>query len=107
MSPDGKNNIDRSQVFAVYNVNRLVIGSVLFSLSLADTGSRFLSDDTERQLVGADVFVIILIIALRGSDPKLTMGSELFGLLKVSIAGAIHEKQHLFQTAEDETLLRD
>ena len=34
-----KDNIDRSQVFAVYNVYRLVIGSVLFALTLSSTGS--------------------------------------------------------------------
>ena len=39
-----KNTIDRTQVFAVYNVYRLVIGSVLFALTLADTASGLLSD---------------------------------------------------------------
>jgi hypothetical protein len=39
-----KDNIDRSQVFDVYNVYRLVIGSVLFALTLSSTGSELVAE---------------------------------------------------------------
>jgi hypothetical protein len=39
-----KDNIDCSQVFAVYNVYRLVIGSVLFALTLSSTGSALVAE---------------------------------------------------------------
>ena len=51
-----KNTIDRTQVFAVYNVYRLVIGSVLFALTLADTGSGLLSDDSALQMIWRQYF---------------------------------------------------
>ena len=54
-----KDTIDRTQVFAVYNVYRLVIGSVLFALTLSDTGSGLLSDDIALQTTGAGIFVIL------------------------------------------------
>ena len=39
-----KDNIDRSQVFDVYNVYRLVIGWVLFALTLSSTGSALVAE---------------------------------------------------------------
>lgn len=39
-----KDNIDRSQVFDVYNVYRLVIGSVLFASTLSSTGSALVAE---------------------------------------------------------------
>ena len=60
-----KNTIDRTQVFAVYNVYLLVIGSVLFTLSLADTGSGLLSDDSALQK-RADLQVIS-VVCMRSS----------------------------------------
>jgi len=85
-SPDGKNNIDRSQVFAVYNVYRLVIGSVLVALSLSDTGSGLLSGDTARQMIGAGIFVVSsLMIALFGSASKFTTESGIFGVMMLDV----------------------
>jgi hypothetical protein len=60
-----KNTNDRTQVFAVYNVYRLVIGSVLFALTLADTGSGLLSDDSALQK-RADLQVIS-VVGMRSS----------------------------------------
>ncbi|MDB2585895.1 hypothetical protein OAO10_06150 [Luminiphilus sp.] len=37
-----KDNIDRSKVFAVYNVYRLVLGSILFAMTLSATGAELL-----------------------------------------------------------------
>jgi len=77
-----KDTIDRTQVFAVYNVYRLVIGSVLFALTLSDTGSGLLSDDIALQTTGAGIFVISsLIIALLGSPSKFTTESGIFGVM--------------------------
>jgi len=81
-----KDTIDRSQVFAVYNVYRLVIGSVLFALTLSDTGSGLLSDDVSLQMTGAGVFVISsLIIALLGSTSKFTTESGVFGVMMIDV----------------------
>jgi two-component system sensor histidine kinase PilS (NtrC family) len=81
-----KNTIDRTQVFAVYNVYLLVIGSVLFTLSLADTGSGLLSDDSALQMIGASIFIISsLIIALLGSPSKFTTESGIFGVMMIDV----------------------
>lgn len=81
-----KNTIDRTQVFAVYNVYRLVIGSVLFALTLADTGSGLLSDDSALQMIGASIFIISsLIIALLGSPSKFTTESGIFGVMMIDV----------------------
>ena len=50
-SVSAKDNIDRSQVFAVYNVYRLVIGSVLFALTLSSTGSALVADEIPVQML--------------------------------------------------------
>ena len=81
-----KDTIDRTQVFAVYNVYRLVIGSVLFALTLSDTGSGLLSDDIALQTTGAGIFVISsLIIALLGSPSKFTTESGIFGVMMMDV----------------------
>ena len=81
-----KDTIDRTQVFAVYNVYRLVIGSVLFALTLSDTGSGPLSDDIALQTTGAGIFVISsLIIALLGSPSKFTTESGIFGVMMMDV----------------------
>jgi len=81
-----KDTIDRTQVFAVYNVYRLVIGSVLFALTLSDTGSGLLSDDTALQTIGAGIFVISsLSIALLGSPSKFTTESGIFGVMMMDV----------------------
>ena len=50
-SVSAKDNIDRSQVFAVYNVYRLVIGSVFFALTLPFTGSALVADEMPVQML--------------------------------------------------------
>lgn len=68
-----KGTIDGTQIFAVYNVYRLVIGSVLFALTLSETESGLLSNDIARQMTGAGIFVVSsLIIALLSSSSKFT-----------------------------------
>lgn len=86
MSPGDKNTIDSAQVFAVYNVYRLVIGSVLFALTLSDTGSGLLSDNIALQMLGAGIFVITsLIIALLNSPSKFTTQSSIFGVMMMDV----------------------
>lgn len=85
-SPGDKDTIDRSQVLAVYNVYRLVIGSVLFALTLADTGSGLVSDDITLQMTGAGIFVVSrLIIARLGPPSKFTTESGIFGVMMVDV----------------------
>ena len=72
-SVSAKDNIDRSQVFAVYNVYRLVIGSVLFALTLSSTGSALVADEIPVQMVVAGILIVSsLIIATLGPRSKLT-----------------------------------
>ena len=85
-SLDDKDTIDHTQVFAVYNVYRLVIGSVLFTLTLPDTGSGLLSDDIAMQTTGAGIFVISsLIISFLGSPSKFTTESGIFGVMMMDV----------------------
>jgi len=85
-SPGDKDTIDRSQVFAVYNVYRLVVGSVLFALTLADTGSGLASGGSSLQMIGAGIFVVSsLIIALLGPSSKFTTESGIFGVMMVDV----------------------
>ena len=78
-SLSSKDTIDRNQVFAVYNVYRLVIGSVLFALTFSETGSGLVSDDVAFQMTGAGVFVVSsLIIALLDSPSKFATESGIF-----------------------------
>ena len=82
-----KDTIDRTQVFAVYNVYRLVIGSVLFSLTLSETGSGLVSEDIALQMIGAGIFLTSsLIIALLGSPSKFTTESGIFGVMMDVVA---------------------
>ncbi|MEC8469418.1 MAG: hypothetical protein VXZ33_07420 [Pseudomonadota bacterium] len=75
-----KNNIDRSQVFAVYNVYRLVIGSVLFALTLSSTGSALVADEIPVQMPLAGILIVSsLIIASLGPRSKPTSDSGIFG----------------------------
>ena len=96
-SLDDKDTIDRTQVFAVYNVYRLVIGSVLFALTLSDTGSGLLSDDIALQTTGAGIFVISsLIIALLGSPSKFTTESGIFGVMMMDVVdGDLDQRFHM------------
>ena len=89
-----KDTIDRTQAFAVYNVYRLVIGSVLFALTLSETGSRLLPDDIALQTTGAGIFVISsLIIALLDSPSKFTTESGIFGVMMDVVATTLSPNQ--------------
>ena len=79
-SVSATDNIDRSKVFAVYNVYRLVIGSVLFALTLSSTGSALVADEIPVQMLVADIHIVTsLIIASLGPRSKLTSDSGIFG----------------------------
>ena len=79
-SVSAKDNIYRSKVFAVYNVYRLVIGSVLFALPLSSTGSALLADEIPVQMLVADIHIVTsLIITSLGPRSKLTSDSGIFG----------------------------
>ena len=85
-SVSAKDNIDRPQVFAVYNVYRLVIGSVLFALTLSSTGSALVADETSVQMVVAGIFIVSsLIIATLGPRSKLTSESSIFGVMMIDV----------------------
>ena len=78
-SVSAKDNIDRSQVFAVYNVCRLVIGSVFFALTLSPTGSALLADEMPVQMLVAGISIVRnLIIATLGPRSNLTSESGIF-----------------------------
>ena len=78
-SVSAKDNIDRSQVFAVYNVYRLVIGSVFFALTLSPTGSALLADEMPVQMLVAGISIVRnLIIATLGPRSNLTSESGIF-----------------------------
>ena len=71
-----KDNIDRSQVFAVYNVYRLVIGSFFFALTLSPTGSALVADEMPVQMLVAGILIVSsLIIATLGPRSNLTSES--------------------------------
>ena len=81
-----KDNIDRSQVLAVYNVYRLIIGSVLFALTLSSTGSALVADEVPVQMLVAGILIVSnLIIATLGSLSKLTSESGIFGVMMIHV----------------------
>ena len=85
-SVSAKDNIDRSQVFAVYNVYRLVIGSVLFALTLSSTGSALVTDEMPVQMLVAGIQIVSsLIIATLGPRSKLTSESGIFGFMMIDV----------------------
>ena len=74
-----KDNIDRSQVFAVYNVYRLVIGSVFFAFTLSSAGSTLVADEMPVQMLVAGILIVSrLIIATLGPRSNLTSESGIF-----------------------------
>lgn len=76
---NAKDNIDRSQVFAVYNVYRLVSSSVLFTLTFFSTGSALVADEIPVQMLVAGILIVSsLIIATLGPRSKLTSKSGIF-----------------------------
>ena len=78
-SVSAKDNIDRSQVFAVYNVYRLVIGSVFFALTLSPTGSALVADEMPAQTLVAGILIVSsLIIATLGPRSNLASESGIF-----------------------------
>ena len=85
-SLSSKDTIDHTQVFALYKVYRLVIGSVLFALTFSDTGSGLVFDDVAFQMTGAGVFVVSsLIIALSGSPSRFATESGIFGIMMMDL----------------------
>ena len=63
-SVSAKDNIDRSQIFALYNVYRLIIGSGLFALTLSSTRSVVVADESPVQMIVAGFLIVpSLIIA--------------------------------------------
>ena len=85
-SVSAKDNIDRSQVFAVYNVYRLVIGSVLFALTLSSTESALVADAVPVQMLVAGILIVSsLIIATLGPRSKLTSESGIFGVMMIDV----------------------
>ena len=78
-SVSAKDNIDRSQVFAVYNVYRLVIDSALFALTLSSTVSALVADVMPVQMLVAGILIVSrLIIATLGPRSNLTSESGIF-----------------------------
>ena len=85
-SASAKDNIDRSQVFAVYNVYRLVIGSVLFALTLSPSESVLVADNAAVQrLVGLLFIVTSLMISTLGARSTLTSESGIFGVMMIDV----------------------
>ena len=79
-------NIDRSKVFAVYNVYRLVLGSILFAMTLSATGTELLAEHTQVQLLVSGIFILSsLIIATLGTSSKLTSESGVFGVMMIDV----------------------
>ena len=78
-SVSAKDNIDRSQVFSVYNVYRLVIGSVFFALTLSYTESALVADEMPVQMLVAGILIVSsLIIATLGPRSNLTSESGIY-----------------------------
>ena len=78
-SVSAKDNIDRSRVFAVHNVYRLVIGSFFFALTLSSTGSALVADEMPVQMIMAGILIVSsLIIATLGPRSNLTSESGIF-----------------------------
>lgn len=81
-----KDNIDRSKVFAVYNVYRLVLGSILFAMTLSATGAELLIERAPVQLLVSGIFILSsLIIATLGASSKLTSESSIFGVMMIDV----------------------
>jgi hypothetical protein len=78
-SVSAKDNIDRSQVFAVCNAYRLVIGSILFASTLSSRGSALVADEIPVQMLVPGILIVSsLIIATLGPRSKLTSESGIF-----------------------------
>ena len=78
-SVSAKDNIDRSQVFAVYNVYRLVIGSFFFALTLSSTGSALVADEMPVQMLVAGILIVSsLIIATLGQRSNFNAERRIF-----------------------------
>ena len=81
-----KDNIDRSKVFAVYNVYRLVLGSILFAMTLSATGTELYVARAPVQLLVSGIFILSsLIIATLGASSKLTSESGIFGVMMIDV----------------------
>ena len=82
-----KDTIDRSRVFAVYNVYRLVIGSVLFALFLSTAADQAAGESyLNQQLMGAGLLVLSsIILAFIATRTPLDSEPGIFSILLLDV----------------------
>ena len=82
-----KDTIDRSRVFAVYNVYRLVIGSVLFALFLSTAADQTAGESyLNQQLMGAGLLVLSsIILAFIATRTPLDSEPGIFSVLLLDV----------------------
>ena len=82
-----KDTIDRSRVFAVYNVYRLVIGSVLFALFLSTAADQTAGESyLNQQLMGAGLLVLSsIILAFVATRAPLDSEPGIFSVLLLDV----------------------
>ena len=82
-----KDTIDRSRVFAVYNVYRLVIGSVLFALFLSTATDQTAGESyLNQQLMGAGLLVLSsIILAFVATRTPLDSEPGIFSVLLLDV----------------------
>ena len=82
-----KDTIDRSRVFAVYNVYRLVIGSVLFALFLSTATDQTAGESyLNQQLMGAGLLVLSsIILAFVATRAPLESEPGIFSVLLLDV----------------------
>ena len=82
-----KDTIDRSRVFAVYNVYRLVIGSVLFALFLSTAADQTAGENyLNQQLMGAGLLVLSsIILAFVATRTPLDSEPGIFSVLLLDV----------------------
>ena len=82
-----KDTIDRSRVFAVYNVYRLVIGSVLFALFLSTASDQTAGESyLNQQLMGSGLLVVSsIILAFIATRTPLDSEPGIFSVLLLDV----------------------
>ena len=82
-----KDTIDRSRVFSVYNVYRLVIGSVLFALFLSTAAEQNTAENyLNQQLMGAGLLVVSsIILAFIATRTPLDSEPGIFSVLLLDV----------------------
>ena len=82
-----KDTIDRSRVFAVYNVYRLVIGSVLFALFLSTASDQTAGESyLNQQLMGSGLLVVSsIILAFMATRTPLDSEPGIFSVLLLDV----------------------